>query len=123
MTLALGGVGGSRATKFTLEYLKSLRRLDMGNLLEVVEDEIYSRCPTRFLSAMVLLLRSKQGLNVRSIQEEKEEEEEEEGEGGGGGGAIWSIPMCCSRPEDLTGQAPAGRQILSLKSAFGDKFS
>ena len=94
----------------------------MGNLLQVVEDEIYLRCPTRFLSAMVLLLRSKQGLNVRSIQKEKEEEEEEEREGGGGGGAIWSIPMCCSRLEDLTPQAPAGRKELSLKSAFRDKF-
>ena len=58
---------------------------------------------------MVLLLRSKQGLNVGSIQEEKEEEEEKR-EGGGGGGAMWSIPMCCSRLEDLTGQASAGRK-------------
>ena len=54
---------------------------------------------------MVLLLRSKQGLNVGSIQEE-----EEKREGGGGGGAMWSIPMCCSRLEDLTGQASAGRK-------------
>ena len=82
----------------------------MGTLLGVVDDEIYSRWPTRFLSAMVLLLRSKQGLNVGSIQEEKEEEEEEKREGGGGGGAMWSIPMCCSRLEDLTGQASAGRK-------------
>ena len=57
----------------------------------------------------MLLLRSKQGLNVGSIQEEKEEEEEKR-EGGGGGGAMWSIPMCCSRLEDLTGQASAGRK-------------
>ena len=51
----------------------------------------------------MLPLKSKQGLNVRSIQEEevekknKEEEEEEEEEGGGGGGAMRSIPMCTSR--------------------------
>ena len=48
---------------------------------------------------MVLPLKSKQGLNVRSIQEEEVEKKnkEEEEEGGGGGGAMRSIPMCTSR--------------------------
>ena len=52
---------------------RTLTRLEVETPLGVVEDENYSRCPTRFLSAMVLLLRSKQGLNVRSIQEEEVE--------------------------------------------------
>ena len=52
---------------------RTLTRLEAETPLWVVEEEIYSRCPTRFLSAMVLLLRSKQGLNVRSIQEEEVE--------------------------------------------------
>ena len=47
----------------------------------------------------MLPLKSKQGLNVRSIQEEEVEKKnkEEEEEGGGGGGAMRSIPMCTSR--------------------------
>ena len=108
MTLTLGGVVLKRKKNHT--KARTLTRLEVETPLGVVEDENYSRCPTRFLSAMVLLLRSKQGLNVGSIQEEKEEEEEEKREGGGGGGAMWSIPMCCSRLEDLTGQASAGRK-------------
>ena len=107
MTLTLGGVVIKRKKNHT--KARTLTRLEVETPLGVVEDENYSRCPTRFLSAMVLLLRSKQGLNVRSIQKEKEEE------GGGGGGAMWSIPMCCSRLEDLTEQAPASRKDASLK--------
>ena len=71
MTLTLGGVVLKRKKNHT--KARTLTRLEVETPLGVVEDENYSRCPTRFLSAMVLLLRSKQGLNVRSIQEEEVE--------------------------------------------------
>ena len=61
---------------------RTLTRLEVETPLGVVEDENYSRCPTRFLSAMVLLLRSKQGLNVRSIQEEEVERRRRRGREG-----------------------------------------
>ena len=63
---------------------------------------------------MVLLLRSKQGLNVRSIQEEKEEEEEDQEEKRGGRGRRWGnvvdTNVLLEALDNLTEQASAGRK-------------